>query len=554
MLTVLATSREVLDVPGEVTCRLTPLAVPEVERLGAVDDLLRSESVALFVDRATLADPSFRLDQENAARVAGICSRLDGIPLAIELAAARVSVMSLEDLAARLEDRFRALRSGSRTAAPRQQTLRATIDWSHELLTDAERTLFRRLAVFTGGFGLQAAESVCADVDGEDVVDVLSRLVDKSLVNLGDRSGGRTRYRILETIREYASARLSEAGESARIRRRHAEHYLRLAEEAELALHGRGQAEWLRRLDQELDNFRAALAWAQEEDAGLGLRLAGALVGFWFTRGVVREGRDWLDRFLAACATDTPFRMKALNGAGLLASAQGATEDARRLLQQSIELSEARQDLHSLATGLSYLGRLEAVGYVESGVPGREHLQRAISLCRVLGDRPGEGFSLLYLGLYEYYAGDLVQGAELLKRSIDLLVELGDRVMSLRAMLGLGSIALETGDVTRARQLWGDALVFSSELRDTWTIALGLEGFSALAARESQAERAMTLIGAAEMVRSRYALAAPPPWKVRIDQWVAPARDELGARSADALARGHSMTLDAAIAYAMAER
>ena len=516
VLTVLATSREVLEVPGEVVWRLSPLGLPQGEGSDAVDELLRSEAVALFVDRATLADPSFRLDQQNAARVAGICSRLDGIPLALELAAARISVMSLEDLASRLEDRFRALRSGSRTAAPRQQTLRATIDWSHDFLTVAERTLFRRLSVFAGGFGLEAAEAVCAgaDVGKDDVVDVLSRLVDKSLVSSGDRSGGRTRYRFLETIRQYASERLSEAGESPAVRRCHAEYYQRLAEQGEGALRGGGQSEWLRRLDQELDNCRAALAWAQEEDAGLGLHLAADLVGYWFTRGVVREGRDWLDRLLAACAADAPCRVKAMNGAGLLASVQGAIDDARRLLEQSIQLAETGKDLPGLATGLSYLGRLESVGYIGSGVQAREHLQKAISLFRELGDRLGEGFSLGYLGYYEYYgAGDIVQGGELLQRSVDLLVEMGDRMMALRPMLGLGLIALEKGEVAEARRRWREALALSGELRDTWTIGLYLECFAALAAHESQAERAMTLVGAAEMVRSRYAVAAPPPLK-----------------------------------------
>jgi non-specific serine/threonine protein kinase len=509
------------------------------------------------VDRATLADPSFRLDQKNAARVAEICSRLDGIPLALELAAARISVMSLEDLASRLEDRFRALRSGSRTAVQRQQTLRATIDWSHELLTEAERILFRRLSVFAGSFGLDAAEAICAsaDLDRQDVVDVLSRLVDKSLVNSDDRSGGRTRYRILETIRQYATERLNQSGESSGIQGGHADYYLRVAEEGEGALRSAAQSEWLRRLDQELDNFRVALAGAEKEDPGLGLRLAAVLVGYWFTRGVVREGRDWLDRFLKACSDDAPCRLKALNAAGLLASAQGATEDARRLLQQSIELSEAVQDLQSLATGLSYLGRLEAVGFIGSGASGREHLQRAISLSRELGDRPGEGFSLGYLGYIEYYAfGDLVRGAELLQQSVNLLVELGDRLTALRMMLGLGLIALEKGDVAEARQRWREALALSSELRDTWTIGLYLECFSALAAHELQAERAMTLSGAAEMVRSRYAVACPPPLKAKIEQWVAPVRDELGARSEEALAHGRSMSLDAAIAYAMEAR
>jgi len=322
-----------------------------------------------------------------------------------------------------------------------------------------------------------------------------------------------------------------------------------------MALRGAGQLEWLRRLDQELDNFRAALAWAQEEDPGLGLHLAADLVGYWFTRGVVREGRDWLDRFLAACAADTPYRLKAMNGAGLLASVQGAIDDARRLLEQSIQLAEAVKDLPSLATGLSYLGRLESVGYIGSGVQTREHLEKAISLYRELGDRLGEGFSLGYLGYYEYYAaGDIVHGAELLQRSVDLLVEMGDRMMALRPMLGLGLIALEKAEVAEARRRWREALAFSGELRDTWTIGLYLECFAALAAHESQAERTMTLIGAAEMVRSRFAVAPPPPLKAKLEQWVAPVRNELGARSEEARARGRSMSLDAAIAFALEEQ
>jgi len=243
-----------------------------------------------------------------------------------------------------------------------------------------------------------------------------------------------------------------------------------------------------------------------------------------------------------------------MNGAGLLASVQGAIDDARRLLEQSIQLAEAEKDLPSLATALGYLGRLESVGYIGSGVQTREHLEKAISLSRELGDRLGEGFALGYLGYYEYYgAGDIVHGGELLQRSVDLLVEMGDRMMALRPMLGLGLIALEKGEVAEARRRWREALAFSGELRDTWTIGLYLECFAALAAHESQAERTMTLIGAAEMVRSRFAVAPPPPLKAKLEQWVAPVRNELGARSEEARARGRSMSLDAAIAFALDE-
>jgi predicted ATPase len=292
-LRILATSREALGITGEVAWPVPSLSLPDLRRLPDIERLTRYESARLFLERVVAVKPSFALTEQNAPSVAQICYRLDGIPLAIELAAARVNVLPVEEIANRLDDCFRLLSAGSRTAMPRHRTLHATMDWSHELLPEEEQILFRRLSVFAGGFTLDAAEAVCAgeDLERDAVLDLLSHLVDKSLVMAREESG-EARYRLLETIRQYGREKLSESGEAELFRERHAGYYLALAEEAEPELSGDRQGEWLQRLEAEHDNFRAALGFSLEGgDARLGLRLAGVLGGFWYKRGYLREGR-----------------------------------------------------------------------------------------------------------------------------------------------------------------------------------------------------------------------------------------------------------------------
>ena len=289
---ILATSREPLHVAGETTYPVPSLSLPEPRMRIAHTALTQYEAIRLFVDRAAAARPAFRLTPNNATLVADICRRLDGIPLALELAAARVRVLSVETIAARLSDRFRLLTGGDRTALPRQQTLRACIDWSYDLLTEAERSVLRRLAVFAGGWTLEAAEAVGTggDVQADEVLDVPAQLVEKSLVAM-DAEG--TRYQLLETVRQYAQDRLHESGEAEAIRERHRDYFLALAEEAEPKLLGAEQAAWLRRLEAEHDNLRAGLSWSLEDSGSqAGLRLCGALQRFWITRGHFSEGRS----------------------------------------------------------------------------------------------------------------------------------------------------------------------------------------------------------------------------------------------------------------------
>src|SRR4029453_18939027 len=318
---------------------LQALSLPE--RSASVEVALRSEAVQLFVERARRQLLAFELTEARAAAVAELCIHLDGIPLALELAAARIHSLSIEQINARLHDRFKLLTSGDRAALPRQQTLRATLDWSYDLLSEEERLLLRRVSVFAGGWTLEAAEWVCVsdDMAGGDVLDLLTSLCDKSLV-LAEHKGERSRYRLLETMRQYADEKLVESGDSRAVRRRHRDYFLMLAEKVEPNLLGAEQAGWLQRLEDEHENLRASLESSLEEAAsGMGLRLCAALPRFWITRGHLSEGREWCARFLAGGEDErTEERAKALSAAGRLASYQSDYRAARALQEESLAI------------------------------------------------------------------------------------------------------------------------------------------------------------------------------------------------------------------------
>lgn len=315
-LRILATSREPLQIDGERQRRVLPLPVPDPSRPASPEDLARCPTVQLFVERARAVEPGFVLTTENAAEVARICTLLGGIPLAVELAAARVRVLSVWQIAERLGDCFRLLTGSSRSAPTRQQTLKATLGWSYDLLSRPEQTVFRRLSAFPGGWCLEAAEAVCQGdgLDGEDVLDVLTRLVDKSLV-LVQEQGSEVRYHLLEPVRQYAEQHLAEIGGVEDTRARVAAFYLALAERAEPEVHGPSQVGWLARLDRELDNIRAVLRWSEERgDVETPLRVAGALCWYFWLRRHLREGQRWLESALARdAAVPTRIRAKALS-------------------------------------------------------------------------------------------------------------------------------------------------------------------------------------------------------------------------------------------------
>jgi non-specific serine/threonine protein kinase len=407
MLRLLATSREPLQIAGERQYRLAPLALPDPDHVSDLDTLARAPALQLFVARAQAVAPDFRLTTENAALVAQICDRLDGIPLALELAAARTRVLTVQQILGRLDDAFRLLVGGSRAGPTRQQTLRATLDWGDALLTASERTVFRRLGVFVGDFTLTAAEAVgAADMPTDDLLESLMRLVDKSLVVV-DSSAAAAWYRLLEPVRQYALGQLTEQGEAAGTGARHAAFYTALAERAAAALRGPEPDVWLARLEREQGNLRAALTWAEETDAWeTGLRLATALVPFWDAHGHHAEGRRWLQLALAA-PTDgvTPrLRMQALAGAGRLAHMHAAYDEAERLHTESLDLARAIGDAQGIAAALTELGMvarrqrdfLRSVTLIEEG----------LARFRELRDEAGIAWALFNLGVTASMTGE----------------------------------------------------------------------------------------------------------------------------------------------------
>jgi predicted ATPase len=344
-LRVLATSREGLGVEGEVRWPVPPLDAPDPKYSSTVEELERLESARLFLARARNRDPSFAFTPGNAQVVAEVCSKLEGIPLAIELAAARVGTLSLDQILERLEGSLELLTRGGRTAAPRQRTIRETLDWSHELLSERERKVFRRLSVFAGGWVLEASEVVVSDesIGQSEVLELLSGLVEKSLViaELTAESGA-VRYRLLDPIRQYALEKLEQSGETENVKRAHAEYFLALAEEAEPELIGPREAEWFQRLEEELDNVRAAFSWVSEHgEAELCLRLTGALMSFWLTEGHYGEGRGWIEGALTQEGpTSALARAKALGAASLLASEQNDNARAKEAAEEGLRLSK----------------------------------------------------------------------------------------------------------------------------------------------------------------------------------------------------------------------
>jgi predicted ATPase/DNA-binding XRE family transcriptional regulator len=470
-LQILATSRELLRTAGEWTWRVSSLALPDPQHLPPVEELKHSEAVRLLVERARALLPSFELTEHNAGALAQICFRLEGMPLALELAAALVNVLTIEQILAGLDDCFRLLMRGSRIALNRQQTLRATMDWSYNLLSEGERALFRRLAVFAGGWTLKAAEQVAsysprsvAERDGEgqgagdhatrplplatsDVLSFLTQLVNKSLVVVERDRGAAARYRLLETIRQYAWEKLGEIGEGEHVRHQHLNYFLKLAKEAEPQLTGPDQVAWLNQLDSELDNVRTALAWSLEKNVEAGLRLVSALDWFWVSRENVKEGCDWLAQLLTRpeALARTTARAKvliALYLSGLLRSRQRA----RSLAEESLALYRELGDRPGEAFCL----------FVLSGVQDdlfSERLLAAESLARYreLGDKLGTAYALGALGLVTA-TSDVVRAQAYLEESLALCRELGHLAGMSISLGALGMLAIQHGDYSLARQ------------------------------------------------------------------------------------------------------
>ncbi len=494
-LKILATSREALSVPGERAWLVPSLSLPDAREETSPGQLVRHESVRLFAERAAAAAPGFKLDEHNAPAVARICQRLDGIPLAIELAAVRIRVLSAAQIASRLDDRFLLLTGGSRVALPRQRTLLATMDWSHELLSERERALFRRISAFANGFTLEAAEDVCSEdgVDSGEILDLLCRLVDKSLVLVG-RRGDHARYRTLETVGQYASEKLEGSGEEEPVRSRHADFFLRLAERAEPALSGPDQGEWMDRLDAEVGNLRTAMAWLQEAgEPEADLRLASALWGFCHARGYYEMGRAWLEDALSKSGDPTPLRAGALTGAGFLAFLQCDYGTARERLEQSLSLYEDLADRRGVAGVKDVLGGLAR----EQGDYERARTlhEESLGLWRQLEDEHGIAESLYYLGLVAWLNGENERAGDLSSRALDMTRASGDTAGVLSSLINLGSVALYKGDYDRAESMLEESLALSREGGYREGVAWALNQLGMVAYHRGNHERAGWSLG-----------------------------------------------------------
>jgi predicted ATPase/class 3 adenylate cyclase/tetratricopeptide (TPR) repeat protein len=487
---ILASSREPLGLTGEVAFRIPPLSMPDPRRLPPLERFTEYEAIRLFVDRAAAVKPGFLLTEGTMAAVAQICQRLDGIPLAIELAAARVRSLSVHQIAAHLDERFRLLTGGSRTAMARHQTLRGLIDWSYALLSDAERSLLRRLSVFAGGWTLAAGEAVGTghDVDRDGLVELLGRLVDKSLVLMDDQ-GQEVRYRLLETIRQYALDKLAETSEAEAVRDRHRDFFVGFAEDTEKRLQGREQVVGLKRFEVDHDNLRAALRWSLDrEDTEVALRLGSALWLFWDTRGYIREGREWVDELLARAnalpasaitLVSQRARAKLLDGAGRLRARWSEYAKACELDAEALAVWRELGDQRGMAEALNNLG--VGMRYLGDRARSKVAVEEGLALFRGLADRRGIAHALNNLAELARIEGDLARARALFEESVPLFEAIEDERGLSYALDNLGGILTAQGDYTRAEMLYGRSLQLAEELGDKHAIATALRSLGGVA-------------------------------------------------------------------------
>jgi non-specific serine/threonine protein kinase len=598
-LQILTTSRESLGISGESIWQVPPLWMPTAPKLPPLKILKQYEAVSLFVERALACQPEFVLTRQNAAAVAQVCQQLDGMPLAIELAAARVRALSVQEIATRLGDRFALLTGGSRTAPARHQTLQAAMDWSFSLLAEPERILLRRLSVFAGGFTLEAAESVCADdptsnggsrTASMEVLDLLTQLVEKSLVVA--QPSTQTRYRLLETVREYGAAKLEAARELPTFQSRHRDYYLALAERAEPELRGAQQAAWLEQLEKEHGNLRASLEWSlRSKDTETGLRLAGALVRFWQFRGYLSEARQYLERILSqSSSASASARAKALNGTGIVMLMQGDYGPAKAYLEEALVLLRAQGDQKGIADVLHNLANVawDQGDYAKV----RALCAESLAIRQEIGDTLGIAASLTGLGNIAYALGDYAEAQVLFEKSLAHVKAIGDPLHIAITLHNLGNVAMKQGDYKRARTFHEESLAIKRELGDKLgigytlhslgeaafqlreydaastyfaeslsirhalgdkrSVALSLEAFAMLAIAQWQPERAAQLTGAAEALRESIGAPLAPAGRADYDHTVAAAREGLGEKAfASVWAEGRTMTLEQAIEYAL---
>jgi predicted ATPase/class 3 adenylate cyclase/DNA-binding CsgD family transcriptional regulator len=554
-LKVLASSREALGIAGEATYHVPSLPNPDPRARPPVAELAHYDAVRLFVERAQSAKSSFALDDANAIAVTQICQRLDGIPLAIELAAARLRAMSVEQIAARLDDRFRLLTGGNRTALPRQQTLRALIDWSYSLLTEPERLLLRRLSVFAGGWTLEAAEAVCADgrLEPEEVLDPLTHLVEKSLV-VPDEQTTEPRYRLLETVRQYAREKLLDAGDGEATRSRHLAFFASLAAEAWVKLRSSGQDRWWPRVDAELDNFRTAIDWSLHGgDTAAGAAIVVSLWWFSIVRAYFEEAIGLLTEFLSRIdgAAQPALRANLLNAGGYLQFlTRNNFTEARRLAEEADEIGRALPAQPIVALSLTILSEIaHAQGEPEEGL---RTARQALEIWRAEGDRWWESWVLHGLALSAEAVHDTALAYTSYVESVALFRSLGEKVVLAAPLRNLAYMALRKGDYGQASALAHESLGLNVAAGEQYGVAGCLTCLAAIAAAQGQPARAVQLLSAAEALMASLGIALLSRDQIEHDHWLRTIHTQVDPAAFEvAWAAGRALTLEQAIALAL---
>ena len=592
-LAILVTSRERLGIDGELTYRVPSLSVPDARGDATPEEALASEAARLFIERARLQRPELEITAKDATPLASICRRLDGIALAIELAAARVRTMSICELSRRIDDRFSLLTEGSRTALPRHRTLRSLIDWSHDLLREAEKRVLWRASVFAGGWTLEAAERVCSGVhvDRREVLDILTSLADKNLVTADTREEV-TRFGMLETVRHYALDRLRESGEEDAVRARGLEYFLQMAEKLDESQVDEAQQRWLDRTQGELDNLRAALAWCEADAtrAVTGLALAGRLYWLWTTRIHPGEGRGWVTRLLAADRTvekheaharafhtagtlafhqgdygaaeafhrealaiwrrlgDRRQMLRSLGNLGNVALEQSRMSEAMALVEEVVAIARGVGDRRSIVRGLNQLGILAF--YFEDYTRGVTLLEEALPISREFGRRSAAE-PLATLGEFRFRQGDLAAARAHLTEALEAFREFGDKRGIRQVLHQIGLVSLAEGDIGTARMQLREAFAMHQEAGDRLDIGEALSFFAELSLASANPMTAARLWGCAQRLREE--TKANTLDDSRRKAQVAAARRALQDDAAfdRAWEEGRSWTLDEAIRHAM---
>ena len=557
-LKILVTSRLLLRVQAENEFIVPPLPAPAEVAESTFEDIENNASVRLFVERARAAKPHFQLTGDNAGDVAAICSRLEGLPLAIELAAARIRILSPGEILAKLANRLTLLTGGPRDLPERQQTMSAAVEWSYDLLTDHEKELFRRLAVFVGGFRLGAAQFIATgrgpdeDSLSNQALNSVTSLVDHSLLLQRDLPGGESRFRMLEVVRDFALRQLIAAGEEGAIRKEHAAHFVLLAEEAEPYIQAAQSAEWLDRLEEEHDNIRAAIIWALENDMSMAFRMAAAVRNFWILHSHLSEGYGWLKATLEA-DEEPPLslRFKLMNGLGLAARFRGDYETAHRAYERGYAAGIEAGD----KKGTAIAGRGLGLVAMQQGdfAASRIFFESGLAISRELDDKFGIAITLSFLGDVSRTENDYAAAQPLYRESVELFREIDNKSALCDALNNLGAAYAAVGDAEKAERAFREALETARKLGNKITISLSIDGFAALAASRNDNDHAAMLAGAAESVRDSIGYKIEPAERAFRERYLDPVRTGLSKDKFDeCTAVGRAMTIDAAIEEALA--